>query len=83
MLLVDGAVAHVVDGDVHEFPTAGTHDDILHTLRKNDIFVLSSFGELLGIPCHSGNHGPEILEIFVMLQSISIETFAARGKMNE
>ena len=81
MLLVGGAVANVVN-DVHEFSAARAHDYVLLTLRKNGIFGLS-VGELLGISCHSGDHGPELIESFVMLQSISKETFAARGKMNE
>ena len=82
MLLVDGTVANVVNGEVHEFSAARTHDYVLHTSRKNGFFVLS-VGELLGISCHSGNHGPEFVENFIVLQSISIETFAARGKINE
>ena len=82
MLLVDGADANVVNGDVHEFSAARAHDYVSHTSCNNCIFVLS-VGELLDISCHSGNRGPELVESFVMWQSISIETFAARGKMNE
>ena len=82
MLLVNGTVANVVDGDVHEFSNTRTHDDILYSSRKGGSCVLS-FGELFGISCHSGNLGPEVVESFVMLESISIETFTARGKMND
>ena len=82
MLLVNWAITNVVDGDVHEFSASRSHDDVLHTLRKNCIFVLS-FSELLGISCHSGDHGPELVESFLRSQNISIETFVARGKMNE
>jgi hypothetical protein len=51
MLLVDGTVTNMIDGEVHELATAGTHDDILHMSSKDGVFVLS-LCELFGIPCH-------------------------------
>jgi hypothetical protein len=66
MLLVDGAVVNVMDGDVHEFSTARTDDDVLDMLFKNGIFVFS-FGKLFGIASHSGNHGPKVIDRLIML----------------
>jgi hypothetical protein len=66
MLLVDGAVANVIDGDVHEFATPRMHDDVLHTSCKVGILVLS-FCELFGIVSHSGNHGPKVSERLITL----------------
>jgi hypothetical protein len=51
MLLVDGAVVNVVDGDIHEFTGARVHDDVLYMSCKNGIFVLS-LCELFGIASH-------------------------------
>ena len=82
MLLVDGAVANVVDGDIHEFTSARAHDDVLYTSCQNCIFVLS-LCELFGIASHSRENGPKIAERLIFLQSVAIETFAARGKMDE
>jgi hypothetical protein len=65
VLLVDWTIVNVIDGEVHEFPTAGMHDDVLHTSCKDSIFVLS-FCELFGISCHSQDHGPELGESFIL-----------------
>jgi prepilin-type processing-associated H-X9-DG protein len=51
MLFVDGAVANVIDGDVHEFLTPRSHDDVLYVSCENSIFILS-FGECLGVASH-------------------------------
>ena len=42
MLLVDGAVANVTDGDIHEFLTPRSHDDVLYASCENSMFVIVS-----------------------------------------
>jgi hypothetical protein len=49
VLLVDWTIANMIDGVVHEFPATGMHDDVLHTLCKDGIFVLS-FVNCLAFP---------------------------------
>jgi hypothetical protein len=66
MMLVDGTIVDVVDGDVHEFTSARTHDDILYTSCQDSIFVLS-VGKLFGIARHSGNHGPKYIKRLMVL----------------
>ena len=81
MLFVDGAVAHV-DGNIHEVASAWSHDDVLHTSGMNSVSILP-LGEMLGIASHSGNHGPEIGEGLIGLESIAVKAFAARSKRDE
>ena len=55
MLLVDGAVTHRINGDVHEFATARAHDDVLNSTGENSGFVLA-LSVALGIIGDGGNH---------------------------
>ena len=66
MMFVDGAVAHVSNGDIHEFATARTHNNVLHTSRENSMFVLS-LSKFLCVASHGRNHGPKSIERLMIL----------------
>ena len=66
MLLVDGTIAYVVDGHIHEFTTPRSHDDVLYTPCQDSMFVLS-FSEVLSAASYGGNHGPESAERLMIL----------------
>ena len=61
VLLVDWTVANMINGSVHEFTSARTHDNVLYSSCQDGIFVLS-VSELFGIVGHSGYHRPKCVK---------------------